>query len=91
MRNHGFEEIGPHVRDGAHQHAAGAAALNRDAIFRSVFVVDEMFGARDEIRESIYLVHHAPGVAPRFAEFAAAANVRDDKDDAAIEQRETTG
>ena len=48
-----------------------------------------MFRTGDEVGESIYLVHHAAGVAPGFAQLAATANVRDGENHAAIEQRQT--
>ena len=41
-----------HVGDGAHQHAAGRAALGDDAVMRGVAFGDQMLGNRDEIRET---------------------------------------
>ena len=89
LRDDGFKEIRSHVGNRAHQHAAGAAALNHHAIFRRVLVVNQIFAASDEVCERIHLIHHAAGVAPGLAQFAAAANMRDNINDAAIKQRQS--
>src|SRR5260370_34210591 len=39
--------------------------------------------------EGIYLIHHAPGVAPRFTQLAPPTNVRDGVNDSTIEQSTT--
>ena len=40
-----LEEIGAHVRDGAHEQAAGAAALDDEFVLLGVVERDEVFGA----------------------------------------------
>ena len=91
LGHYGFEQIGTHVGDGAHQQPAGAATLNYQTVAGGVLLFHHMFGAGDEVGEGVYLIHHAAGFAPGFTQFAAAANVRDDIDDAAIEQSQTAG
>ena len=87
MRDDGAEEIGTHVGDGAHEQSAGAAAFDDEAVFRSVAVSASRCSALvDEVGEGVLLMHHAAGVVPGLAEVAAAADVRDGHDDAAIEQ-----
>ena len=49
---------------------------------------NEEFSGGNEIGESVEFIAHAAGVVPGFAEFTAAANVRDGEDDAAVEQAE---
>src|SRR4030095_16079028 len=68
-----------------------AAALNHYAIFRSVFVVDQMLGTRDEVGEGGGLVHHAAGVAPGLAHLSAAADVSAYINNSAFQQRQTAG
>jgi len=55
------------------------------------FLCDEMLGGGNEIGEGVELVLHAPGIVPGFAEFAAAADVGDGKDDAAIKKTDAIG
>src|SRR6185295_982114 len=91
LKNRAFEKIRTQVDDDADKEAAGAPALNDEAIGRCVPLVDDGLGARDEVGERVHLLHHASLLAPLFAKLAAAANVRDRVDDAAIEQREPAG
>ena len=86
LRDDGFEQIGTHVDDRAHQQTACAAARNDEPIFRRVLLRDQVFGGRDEVGEGIFLQHHLALLVPLLAHFAAAANVRDGEDDAPIEQ-----
>ena len=91
LRHHSFEQIGAHVRDGAHQHPTGAAALDNQPILRRVFVVHKVFAASNKVGEGIHLIHHATGIAPGLAQFTAAADVRDDVNHTSIEQSQTAG
>src|ERR1700730_12150318 len=50
-----------------------------------------MFGGGEEIGESVALSLHPAGVVPWFAEFSAAADVRQRVDDSATKQAETIG
>jgi len=45
----------------------------------------------NEIGEGVEFIAHAASVVPGLAEFAAAANVRDGEDDAAVEKAEAIG
>src|SRR5205814_6584848 len=80
--------IGAHVGDGAHEQAAGAAALDDKFRFAREFLRDEEFSGGNEIGEGVEFVAHAACIVPGFAEFAAAANVRDGEDDATVEKAE---
>src|SRR5262249_41993774 len=86
-----LEEIGAHVGDCAHQQAARGAAFDDDAVARAVLGGDEVLGAGDEVGEGVQLVHHAAGVVPGFAHFAAAADVHEGHDYAAVEERNARG
>src|SRR5208337_2906608 len=77
--------------DGAHEESAGAAAFGRKSFLGGEFFGQEMIGGSDEIGEGVELVVHAPSVMPRLAEFAAAADVGNGKDDAAIEKADAVG
>src|SRR5215467_7613182 len=81
-----MKKLGPHIRDRAHQQAPSASALDGQLFSTSVMLRDQVFSARDEIRKRVLLLLHAPGVMPRFPEFATAANMRNSKDRAAVEQ-----
>ena len=50
---------------------------------------DQVLGAVDEVVEGVLLLHHAALFAPFLAQLAAAADVRDHVNHAAIEQAET--
>src|SRR5262249_7685837 len=76
------------VSDGTEKKAAGAATFNDQVVRRGVALGDEMLGGGDEIGECVAFVVHAAGIVPRFAELAAAANVRDGVGDAAIKKTE---
>ena len=58
---------------------------------RGVLVVREVVRARDEIGERVLLGHHPAAFVPRFAEFAAAADVRDGVDHPPLQQRDACG
>jgi hypothetical protein len=49
---------------------------------------DQVFGALDEIGESLELLVHAAGVVPGLAEFAATADVGDGEGDTAVDEAE---
>ena len=58
---------------------------------RRVALARPVFGAVDEVREGVHLLHHPALLAPLLAEFAAAADVGHGVDHAAIEQAEAAG
>ncbi len=83
---HGAEQVGAQIDHRAHQQAAGAAAFDHQAVLRSPLLLDQEFGAVDEVEEGIFLLHEHAVFAPFFAHFVAAANVGDGVGHAAIEQ-----
>ncbi len=90
MREHGAEEIGPHVDDRAHQQTAGRAALDGHARRVAVARRGQMLDGGDEVGEGVALDEHLAGVVPRLAQVAAAADVRVGHDHAAIEQAQAS-
>ena len=85
------EKIGAKIGDRAHKEAAGTAALDDEFAVRGEAPSDEILGAGDEIGERVHFSVHAASIMPGLAEFAAAANVSDGEDDAAIEEAEPVG
>lgn len=85
-RVHGVEQLGTHVDDGAHQQAAGAAALDDEAVRARPFFAHQVVGAVDEVIEGVFLLHQHAVFMPRFAHVRAAADVRLGIDDAPIQQ-----
>ena len=86
LRDDGMEEVGPHVRDRAHEEAARASALDDEPVFRRDLLRDERLRGRDEVGERVLLLQHLPVVVPLLAHLAAAADVRDGDDDAPVEE-----
>ena len=83
------ERVGRQVRDRAHQQAAGAAARARRAGPALVQPsATRCARAGDEVGERVALGQHLALLVPVPAQLAAAADVRDGEDDAAVEQRE---
>jgi len=82
------EEIGPQVCDRAHEQTARATAPRREPCRRRVPLGDEVFGASDEVGESIDLVFEASVFIPLATHFATASYVGDRVYEAAIEQRQ---
>ena len=76
------------VDDRAHQEATGTSAFDRELLRRRPPRRDQRLGADDEVVERGLLVRHLAGFVPAAAEVAAAADVGDSKDDAAVEQRD---
>jgi len=74
-RNYGAEKIGALSESGAHEQAAVAAADDGKLCGRSVFVVDQVLGAGNEITEDILLVGQVAGVVPFLAVLAATAKI----------------
>ena len=56
---------------------------------RSILFFDEIFGARDEIGERVLLVEQFPVIVPSSPKIAAAPDMREGKNDPAIQQTET--
>ena len=52
---------------------------------------DKVFGGSDEIGKGVFFSLQAACIVPGFAEFAAAANVSDGVNDAAVEETEAIG
>ena len=82
------EQFRGQVRHGAHQQAAGAAALGDEPVGTGVALVDQVPGAVDEVREAVALVQLLAVLVPESTQLAAAAHVGDREDHAAVEQAE---
>ncbi len=80
------KQFGAHVRHGAHEKAAGAAALNREFFRRRVALRNQVFGRGDEVREGVAFLFHAAGVVPRLSKLSAAADMSDGVDYTAVQQ-----
>src|SRR5207244_12845460 len=80
------KKVRAQIGDRTHQQSACAAAFDDQLLVICVARGDEMFGAGDEISESVTFVVQAGSIVPGLAKFAAAPNVRDCVDDTAIEQ-----
>ena len=75
-----------HVRDRAHQQAAGAAAEAGDAVFRRITFLHQETGDVDEVGEGVLLLQQLAVLVPAAAHFLAAADMGDGVDHAAVEQ-----
>src|SRR3546814_7567067 len=69
--------VGCHVRDRAHQQAAGAAAMGSDAVGRGVAFPDEVVGDVDEVGEGVLLAQQLAVVVPPATHLLATADVGD--------------
>src|ERR1700739_4440850 len=87
----GLEQVRTHVDYRAHEQASGAATFDEETIFGSPLLLDEVFGTVNEIVEGVLLVHELAIVVPMLAHVVAAANVRDDESEAAVEQDQARG
>ena len=85
-RVHGAEEVGALVDHGAHEQAAGAAALDQQPVGRGPLLADQELGAVDEVEERVPLLHQHAVVVPGLAQLVAAADVGDRDGDPAVEQ-----
>ena len=85
------EQVGPHVRDRAHQQAAGRAALRDQLARRRPAMRHQVFGGRDEIVERVRLLGELAVPVPAPALFRAAAHMRDGENESAIDQRQPVG
>ena len=56
------------------------------AVFRRVFLVDQVLGCGNEVGEGVLLDHHLARVVPLLAHLSAAADVRDAEDHTAIQE-----
>ena len=77
---------GPHVGDRPDQQAAGAAALIARRSCATCTCGDQVLGAAMKSVKVFFLFIILPGVVPRLAQVAAAADVGDGVDHAAVEQ-----
>mmetsp|Transcript_8507 Transcript_8507/g.24626 ORF Transcript_8507/g.24626 Transcript_8507/m.24626 type:complete len:484 (+) Transcript_8507:196-1647(+) len=88
-RDGGGEEVRPHVQHGAHEEAAGAAALAAHLLRHGIAAVDEVLRTADEVVEGVHLVEVLAHVlVPGAAHFRATADMSDGVGDAAVQQRE---
>ena len=79
------EQLGCEVGDGAHQQAAGRAALGDEGRRGRVPLGDEVARTVDEVREGVALGEELAVLVPLPAHLAAAAHVRHREDHAAVE------
>src|SRR5260370_20713332 len=89
MTDDDSKEVGPHVRSGAHQKAAGAAAFDDKFLRPRVTLRNEVFSRSDKIRKRVAFLLHASSVVPGFAELPAAPDVGYSVDHTAIQKAET--
>ena len=82
------EQLRGQVRHGAHQQAAGAAALGDEPVRGGEALIDQVPGAVNEVREAVALVQLLAVLVPEPTQFAAAAHMGDREDQAAVEQTE---
>ena len=80
------EQIGRHVGDRAHQHAAGAAAMRDDPPARGIALFGEELARGDEVGERVRLLLALAVLVPAIALVLAAAHMGDGVDEAAIDQ-----
>ena len=71
----------------AHEQPAVAAAEDRELLRTRPFLFDQVFGRRGEIIEHVLFFGQIAGLVPFFAELAASANVRHDKNAATVEPK----
>src|SRR5207253_2517148 len=86
LAENNMEKIGAHIDHSAHQQAARAAALNGQFFRRGVVLRDQIFRSGNEICKGVLFLLHAPAVVPGLSEFAAAPNVRNGVDHAALQK-----
>ena len=84
----GSEQIGTLVDYRADQQTAIRCALDRQLIGPRHAPCLEVLARRDEVVEHILLVGEAPGIVPRLAVLAAAADVGDRIDPASLDPRQ---
>src|SRR5260370_12012195 len=89
MTDDDSKEVGPHVRSGAHQKAAGAATFDDEFLCGGVALGDEVFGCGDEIGECVSFLLHASSIVPGFAELSAASDVSYSVNHTAIQKADT--
>ena len=82
------EQVGAQVGHRAHEEAAGTSAASHEARGRRIPVRDQVLRAGDEVGEGVGLVLEPSGLVPRATHLAAAPDVGDREDEAAVEQRE---
>ena len=86
LAQHHLEQVRTHVGDRAHQQAARARALNADLAALAVACRQQVLGRVDEVGKGVALGHHLAGIVPGLAHLAAAADMRDGRDHAAVQQ-----
>ena len=85
------KQLGRHVGDGAHQHAAGAAALGDDAALGGEACCREIFARGDEVGEAVHLLLALALAVPAIALVLAAADMGDGIDEAAVDEAQRIG
>src|SRR5688500_15209142 len=85
------EQIRPLDHRGADQQPAVASPFDRDLRGAGVSLADKELGGRDEVVEHVLLLVEHPGAMPFLAVLAAAAQVREREDAAAVEEWKVAG
>lgn len=80
------EQLRALVEHRSDQQPAGAAAADGETLGTAVALGEQVLGAGDEVVEAVLLVFQLAGPVPGFAQFAAATDMGDGKDEAAFEQ-----
>src|SRR5262249_11793033 len=91
VRDGSGKQVWPQVDNRTHQQSSGAPTHDRHAGGRRVFLDNQMFRARNKIRERVPLREEASVFVPQLSEVAAAANMSDREDYAAFDQTQAIG
>lgn len=83
-----MEEIGPHVGNSTHGHAARRAALQHEAVRLRPLLADEVLCGRDDVLEGVGFVEELSRLVPAAAHLAATAHVCDGVHNSAVQQRQ---
>ena len=85
------EQVGAHIGDSPHQHAAGAAALGDDSASRRIILGNQMFACGNKIEKRILLGHELAVEMPALPVLGTPANMGDCINESAIDQAEYMG
>jgi len=86
----GLEQVRAQIEHCSHQQAASTATFDAELIGRGITLGDQVLGAGDEVGEGVHLLLQLAVITPSFAHVAAATNVSDGIDIAAVEQTDSS-
>ena len=75
LRDRYTEQVGTLCHAGTYQQTTVGTSYNGDFIFIRIFLVDQIFGSRDEIIEYVLFLHFSSGYVPVFTVFTTTAQV----------------